>query len=83
MLIHALLEAKSLPNHYKGCDYALKKKKKKRNKDLISADCGNKATLLLTIPCSLFKSSAKDLALENLDFDQGSALEHSLLLSTL
>ena len=40
-------------------------------------------SLLLTIPCSSLMSSAKDLALENLDFGQGSALEHSLLLSTL
>ena len=31
------------------------------NKGLISADRSNKATLLLTIPRSLFKSSAKDL----------------------
>ena len=44
-----------------------------RNKGLISADRSNKATLLLTIPRSLFKSSAKDLALENLDFDRCSA----------
>lgn len=32
------------------------------NKGLISADRSNKATLLLTIPRSLFKSSAKDLS---------------------
>ena len=50
------------------------------NQGLISADRSNKATLLLTIPRSLVKSSAKDLALENLDFDRFSALEHSPLL---
>ena len=33
------------------------------NKGLISADRSNKATLLLTIPRSLFKSSAKDFPL--------------------
>lgn len=33
-----------------------------RTKGLISADRSNKATLLLTIPRSLFKSSAKDLS---------------------
>ncbi len=43
------------------------------DKGLISADRSDKATLLLTIPRSLFKSSAKDLALENLDFDRFSA----------
>ena len=32
------------------------------NKGLISADRNNKATLLLTIPSSVFKSSAKDLS---------------------
>ena len=32
------------------------------NKGLISADRNNKATLLLTIPRSVFKSSAKDLS---------------------
>ena len=32
------------------------------NQGLISADRNNKATLLLTIPSSLFKSSAKDLS---------------------
>ncbi|KAL1914197.1 hypothetical protein VTP21DRAFT_9681 [Calcarisporiella thermophila] len=32
------------------------------NKGLISADRSNKATLLLTIPRSVFKSSAKDLS---------------------
>ncbi|TPX52929.1 hypothetical protein PhCBS80983_g06409 [Powellomyces hirtus] len=36
------------------------------NKGLISADRSNKATLLLTIPRSLFKSSAKDLTLSNI-----------------
>ena len=56
-----------------------KKCNKSENKGLISADRSNKATLLLTIPRSLFKSSAKDLALENLDFDRFSALEHSPL----
>ena len=33
-----------------------------QNKGLISVDRSNKATLLLTIPRSLFKSSAKDLS---------------------
>ena len=37
-------------------------------------DRSNKATLPRTIPRSLFKSSAKDLALENLDFGRDSAL---------
>jgi hypothetical protein len=32
-----------------------------KNKGLISEDRNNKATLLLTIPRSVFKSSAKDL----------------------
>ena len=32
------------------------------NMGLISADRNNKATLLLTIPCFQFKSSAKDLS---------------------
>ena len=40
---------------------------------LISADRSNKASLLLAIPRSLFKSSAKDFALEKLDFDRFSA----------
>jgi hypothetical protein len=46
-----------------------KKKKKKKggtnrqNKGLISADRGTKATLMLTIPRSIFKSSTKDLSL--------------------
>ena len=40
-----------------------------RTKGLISEDRSNKATLLLTIPRSLFKSSAKDLSLEILEFD--------------
>ncbi len=34
-----------------------------KNKGLISADRSNKATLLLTIPRSVFKSSAKDFIL--------------------
>lgn len=34
-----------------------------QNKGLISADRGTKATLILTIPRSLFKSYAKDLSL--------------------
>ena len=34
-----------------------------QNQGLISVDRSNKATLLLTIPRSLFKSSAKDLSL--------------------
>lgn len=34
-----------------------------QNKGLISADRGTKATLMRTIPCSLFKSSTKDLSL--------------------
>ena len=42
---------------------------KSLNEGLISADCSNKATLLLTISRFLFKSSAKNLAWENLDFD--------------
>ena len=33
-----------------------------QNQGLISADRNNKATLLLTIPRSIFKSSAKDLS---------------------
>ena len=37
-------------------------KHKSQNKGLISVDRSNKATLLLTIPRSLFKSSAKDLS---------------------
>jgi hypothetical protein len=32
-----------------------------RNEGLISADRSNKATLLLTIPRSIFKSSTRDL----------------------
>ena len=36
------------------------KKTNLRNKGLISADRSNKATLLLTIPRSLYKSSTKD-----------------------
>lgn len=39
------------------------KKVKSENKGLISEDRSNTATLPLTIPRSLFKSSAKDLAL--------------------
>ncbi len=35
---------------------------KSKNKGLISADRNNKATLLLTIPRSMFKSSTKDLS---------------------
>jgi hypothetical protein len=33
-----------------------------KNKGLISADRGTKATLMLTIPRSVFKSSTKDLS---------------------
>ena len=33
-----------------------------QNKGLISADRGTKATLMLTIPCSIFKSFTKDLS---------------------
>ena len=33
------------------------------NKGLISVDRRAKPTLILTIPCSIFKSSAKDLSL--------------------
>ena len=50
--------------------YFKKKFDKSENKGLISADRSNKATLLRTIPRSLFKSSAKDLALENLDLSR-------------
>ena len=39
-----------------------------RTKGLNSEDRSNKATLLLTIPRSLFKSSAKDLSLQILEF---------------
>ena len=39
-----------------------------RAEGLISEDRSNKATLLLTIPRSLFKSSAKDSSLEILEF---------------
>ena len=35
---------------------------KSQNQGLISVDRSNKATLLLTIPRSIFKSSAKDLS---------------------
>ncbi len=37
-----------------------------RNKSLISADRNNKATLLLTIPCSIIKSSTRDLRPNNI-----------------
>ena len=40
----------------------LGKKTNLKNKGLISADRSTKATLLLTIPSPLFKSSAKDLS---------------------
>ena len=43
----------------------------------------NKATLQLTIPCSLFKSPAKDLSPETLEFAIGSAVEAFVLLGTL
>ena len=39
-----------------------------KTKGLISEDRSNKATLILTIPRSLFKSSAKDLSQEILEF---------------
>ena len=39
-----------------------------RNKGLISVDRNNKVTRRLTIPCSMFKSSAKDLSLEIFGF---------------
>ena len=42
-----------------------KRKGKSENTGLISADRSNKATLLLTIPGSKFKSSAKDLSLQH------------------
>lgn len=42
-------------HHYKG-------KTNLENKSLASADRSNKATLLLTALCSIFKSSAKDLS---------------------
>ena len=61
----------------------MKKKNKAKNKDLISGNRSDKATLPRTIPRFLFKSSAKDLALENLAFDRGSALEGSRPRSTL
>ena len=54
-----------------------------RTKGLISEDRSNKATLLLTIPRSLFKSSAKDLSLEILDFGSCSTLEVFLFLGAL
>ena len=38
------------------------KRTNRQNKGLISVDRSNKATLLLTIPRSKFKSSAKDLS---------------------
>jgi len=43
----------------------------------------NKATLQLTIPRSLFKSSAKDFSPETLEFAIGSALEAFVPLGTL
>ena len=43
--------------------------------NLRTEDCSNKATLQLTIPRSLFKSSAKDLSPETLELAIGSALE--------
>ena len=48
---------------FKPPDVNLQKKVKSENKGLISEDRSNTATLPLTIPRSLFKSSAKDLAL--------------------
>ena len=56
----------------------IKKKKnlernKSYNKGLISEDRSNKATLQLTIPRSLFNSSAKGLSPETFQFAIGSA----------
>ena len=56
----------------------IKKKKnlernKSYNKGLISEDRSNKATLQLTIPRSLFNSSAKGLSSETFQFAIGSA----------
>ena len=47
---------------FKPANYAIRKKTNLQNTGLISADRSTKATLLLTIPSSLFKSSAKDLS---------------------
>ena len=54
-----------------------------RTEGLVSEDRRNKATLLFTTPCSLFKSSAKDLSPEILDFGLGSTLKAVLLLGAL
>ena len=52
---------------------------KSENKGLISVDRNNKVTLRLTIPCSMFKSSAKDLSLEIFGFTMwaNTRLEHN------
>ncbi|KAJ7385993.1 hypothetical protein OS493_012326 [Desmophyllum pertusum] len=53
------------------------------DKGLISEDRSNKATLQLTIPRSLFKSSAKDLSPETLEFAIDSAVGVVVPLGTL
>ena len=45
-----------------GCSERCRVATNLQNQGLISVDRNNKATLLLTIPRSLFKSSAKDLS---------------------
>ena len=57
----------------------LKDMNKSENKGLISVDRNNKVTLRLTIPCSMFKSSAKDLSLEIFGFTMwaNTRLEHN------
>ena len=60
-------------------EFFLKDMNKSENKGLISVDRNNKVTLRLTIPCSMFKSSAKDLSLEIFGFTMwaNTRLEHN------
>ena len=51
-----------------------------RTKSLISEDRSNKATQLLTVPHSLFKSYAKDFFLNTLEFGSISTLAVLLYL---
>ena len=53
------------------------------NRGLISEDRSTKATLLFTIPRSIFKSSAYDLSPKILDFDNCSTSPVFLRLSAM
>ena len=64
-----MIELHTSPTDYKPLSLQFHKNcgTNQENKGLISVDRRAKPTLILTIPCSLFKSSAKDLSLPILE----------------